>query len=221
MLQSQRFPKAKRTPLTGIKEAVQDVANQPRHSAVTSAISKVAHQGRSRIAIESLSPKQSPTKKAFVVSQSTDPKYQPSTPNSNSTKNNTASLDSIISKEAPLVPPQALEEVALGTLASQPPNLESAATDIQGAYLSQTKNKGAGDDPASFYRNLSGNPASPGGEGSQGFDSRNESAGPLQTYANRQVYQTRTDAATGQKIATLGNEELSLTGAIQKFYQKQ
>lgn len=218
---SPELSKPKKPVLAGVKEAVQEVADQPRRSAVKEAVSRVANLRRSNMSIEPVSPPHTNKAKAILGTQSINPKYQSSTTEQKSVKDTATSLDSVVGKEAPISTPQALEEVASSAPPPQSQNLEAAAADSAGAYARQSAANAPSEDPASFYRNLSGNPASLGGEGTSGFNPRDESAGPLQAYANRSVYQTRTDASTGQKLAALGNEELSLTGAIQKFYQRQ
>ena len=211
------------TKVAGITEAVAAVAGNQKETAIQSAVSHVAGQKKAMRAVEA-----SPSSKlirarkeiTLPVSKAFDSTYQKqSGADAKSSKEVKNSIDSVVGREPIQAGRGVLDEVA-ELLTPPPQTLETAATDVFSVYTRGPQASLASKDPASFYRGAGlmamGSPEemrrNPAGM-------RDESANPIQAYANKEVYHSRTDAATGQKIATFGNEETSLTGRIQKMYQ--
>ena len=208
---------------TMVKDAVAKVAGDHKTTIVQQAIAKVAGKRRATQAVEETGAKSSIPKiqgreAAAASLESPGEKYQKSpTADAKTTKEVKDSIDAVVGKEAPNQAGRPiLEEVATTPATPPPQNLEAQATDVGAIYARQGGGAPKGDDAASFYRDAAG-----GGDeyrGKNPADQFDESGNPLNAYANKEIYHSRSEGATGQRLASHGDEELSLSGRIQKMY---
>lgn len=195
------------------------LAPPPRlhHTAqVKEAIGAVARQKPIASTMKAVSP---PERREAILSKPViQPAYQSPSGQGKESKEVKASIESIASREPP-GPAQtgALEDAAAAAPAPPPGNLEAVAAEILAAYQPPQQQR-LGDEPLAAYRSLSSNPLAGDEARRASMGLRDENAGSLFAYANKDVYLSSKANAQGQKLGLFGTEELSLMGRIQKMY---